>query len=101
MITKTKRKNFALNFLSERQAVFSFLNTLYNDDSDHYRKQDRSSTGRRQKSPGYRPSNRANTAAIQSQSPNHSWQRRMSNSSRHDTRASKRDLGEILETLER
>jgi len=47
---------------------------------------------RRRKSPSPRLSRRINTAVLP---------RRLSSNSRHESRASKRDLGEVLETLER
>jgi hypothetical protein len=75
---------------SDRRAVYSFLNTLYNEEDEGRSP----SNTRRRKSP-----TRVNTPVINPS--NHSLQRRMSNNSRQESRASKRDLGEILESLER
>ncbi len=89
-------KNLPSNVL-DRRAVFSFLNTIYDD--DYNQKEDRSLNGRRRKSPNLRSPSRVNPVVVNSS--NYSSQRRISNHSRHESRASKRDLGEILESLER
>lgn len=65
-------------FELERRAVYSFLDTLYS-------KNDQEQTVR--KSPPPRLSRRVNTAS--------------NYSSRQSSRASKRDLGEVLESLQR
>jgi hypothetical protein len=87
-----------LSNILERRAVYSFLNTLYDDDNLN-KKENRSSIGRRQKSSSFRFPSRMNTPIVDASNP--SPQRRMSNNSREESRASKRDLGEILESLER
>ncbi|CAF0726173.1 unnamed protein product [Rotaria sordida] len=81
----------------ERRAVYSFLNTLYDHDGQN-QIEDRSSIGRCRKSPSLRCPSGVNTPAIHTS--NYSSQQRMSNNGRHESRASKRDLGEILESLE-
>jgi hypothetical protein len=69
----------------ERRAVYSFLDTLYRADDTNGRDE------RHRKSPSPRLSRRINTAT------GYSSQRRLQSNSR----ASKRDLGEILESLQR
>jgi hypothetical protein len=81
--------NFIEKSFSDRRAVYSFLNTIYDEDDET-----QLSNIRRRKSPS-----RIHTPVINSS--NHSLQRRMSNNNRPESRASKRDLGEILESLER
>ena len=73
------------NVLLDRRAVYSFLDTVYNED-DRLEKDER-----HRKSPNLR-----SNSSVRNPS-SHPLQRRMSNQSR----ASKRDLGEILESLER
>lgn len=85
----------------DRRAVYSFLNTLYNGDNDHKQKNGRLPVERRRKSPDPRRSNRLNTATVcPSNSPAQQQQRTSSNHG-HQSRASRRDLGEVLESLER
>ena len=74
------------NSVLERRAVYSFLDTLYQAD-DTNGKDDR-----HRKFPSPRLPRRANTAILS---------RRLSSNTRHESRASKRDLEEVLETLER
>jgi hypothetical protein len=74
------------NSVLERRAVYSFLDTLYKAD-DTNGKDDR-----RRKSLSPRLYRRANTAIVP---------RQLSSNTHHESRASKRDLGEVLETLER
>ena len=87
------------DFFLDRRAVYSFLNTLYADDdnnnnnNNHVQKEKRSL---HRKSPTTRFPNRINSSVA-----NYSFQRRISNTNGHESRASKRDLGEILESLER
>jgi hypothetical protein len=89
-----------LSNILDRRAVYSFLNALHDDNNDDYKhKEGRISTGRHRKSPSFRVPSRLNMHVVNSS--NHSLQRRMSTNSRHESRASKRDLGEILESLER
>ncbi|CAF0776536.1 unnamed protein product [Rotaria sp. Silwood1] len=80
----------------DRRAVYSFLNTLY--DVDNNQIEDQSSIGRHRKTPSPRSPGRVNTAVMNTS--NYSSQRRLSNNGGHESRASKRDLGEILESLE-
>jgi hypothetical protein len=75
----------------ERRAVYSFLNTLYDADDSNVR--DERHVEERRKSPSARLPHRTNTAT-----GGHLSQRRPPN---NDSRASKRDLGEVLESLER
>ncbi|CAF2123694.1 unnamed protein product [Rotaria magnacalcarata] len=82
----------------DRRAVYSFLNTLYDSDDDRSQVDNRSSIERRRRSPSPRLPSRVNTVLVNSL--NHPLQRRMSSNDRHESRRSKRDLGEILETLE-
>jgi len=85
----------------ERRAVYSFLNTIYDDDSEENEvtKSKHVPIIRARKSPSLRLPNRIKTPVVNS--TNSSLQRRVSNVVRHESRASKRDLGEILESLER
>ncbi|CAF2469917.1 unnamed protein product [Rotaria sp. Silwood2] len=80
----------------DRRAVYSFLNTLYDGDVNH-QIEDRSSIEQRRKSPSPRSPSRVNTTVVHAS--NYSSQRRMSNNGGRESRASKRDLGEILESL--
>ncbi|UJR33976.1 hypothetical protein I4U23_021392 [Adineta vaga] len=92
---------FANHSFDDRQAVFSFLNTLYDNDKSCIKKEDRTNVEQRRKSPApaSRLSNRQATAVVV-QSPNHSAQRRSKSNHGRESRASKRDLGEVLESLE-
>jgi hypothetical protein len=87
------RYQIFLPCFSDRRAVYSFLNTL-NDEDDYTHKEKRLSKSRRRKSPS-----RIHIPALNSS--NHPLQRRMSHNSRPESRASKHDLEEILESLER
>ena len=85
--------------VSDRRAVFSFLNTLYDDNDDRNQKEDRTSGNQRHKSPTSRVSSRVNTAIVRSSNP--LLQQRSASNHGRESRASKRDLGDILESLER
>ena len=84
-----------LNIL-ERRAVYSFLNTLYDGDDDLH---NQPSVEQHRKLPKTRFPSRTSTTVLPP--TNYSTQRRLSNNGGHESRASKRDLGEILESLER
>ncbi|CAF0756699.1 unnamed protein product [Adineta ricciae] len=89
---------FTNHSFDDRRAVFSFLNTLYDGDDKCMKKEERTAVERRQKSPATRLSSRLSTTVAQS--PNQSAQRRSKSNHGRESRASKRDLGEILESLE-
>ncbi|CAF1055622.1 unnamed protein product [Adineta steineri] len=92
---------FSNHSLDDRRAVFSFLNTLYDKDEDRSQKEDRIGFRRRQKSTGSQLPSRVSTSL--GRLSNHSSQRRSSSPSSnqgHESRASKHDLGEVLESLE-
>lgn len=72
---------------------------MYDSDDENHQVENRSPVERSHRSSNPKFSNRINTPVIHT--PNHSPQRRTLNNGGHDSRASKRDLGEILETLER
>ncbi|CAF0921139.1 unnamed protein product [Rotaria sordida] len=86
--SKTVESWFANHSSQDRRVVYSFLDTLYKDDRKNENNE------QRQKSANPRLSHRINTAS------NRSSQQRLSQSSHRDSQSSKRDLGEVVQSLE-
>ena len=96
------KKNFVF-YSTDRRAVYSFLNTLYVDEEHRGPKEDRPAipklAERREKSLSPKLAHRVNSGV--GHVSNQPLQRQPSPHGGRVSRASKRDLGEILESLEK